>query len=1125
MPRSLTIRTTRCLLPLAFLVVTGLAVLSTPAYAQGSSGSPPASPPTAKRSPWGLADLHIHNVGELNSGGLFMWGSVDGELFSDRAHTATDNFAQCDGNHNHHYSALEPRDPTLPCGTWKRLRGKCGVQVSGINRGPYGESSAFPATEPHRSHGQLGMTNRGLGAILNNEGINTDETDDSGKHILHGISSDPMVPHWAGWPTSDSFAHHQLWEGWLRLAHEGPPFAGYVDDQVAAGNAVSTDQDLASALATFRGDYQTSMRQQHDKGRVGLNAAIVSLVGGWSACVLTTTPQQRTELGNQLVFGMADPDPSAMPVRPWLIHPRIATSMDIAGGRTDVNAGAEGWEENWSRAVACDDRTALLRQYVALHVWAAANQDWVALVDTPAEMKTAIENGKLALLVGAESSDWLNGYHHWRDHAPASLGVGTWTRNDAKSALKTELELFHSDAQALIQSELGSTATPTRLTSIIMTHQLGNAFAGPAHITKNLQKSQAARILIGTRGSGRRKGRKVLRQAPDELTSEELWHYAERLDAAILSASSRAEPKRLAARAFTLRMGRAGKYTKVEGRPLENYNVYKGIHNMPASTIGLTEHGTALLEVQRDNPNMLVDLAHLSDDTLQDIADQTRSVPRAFHSHAIPRGIALVPREQNSDVDLVKDAGARLVGVRTADDPILPGEDVSIGRAGAYHCGGTLYNYRVMTEKLASKGIATALATDIGGYINMSGPVGTHFALPRSGGATAKPCIMQAVGTWSEVDQRGMAHIGLATQAVVAAAGSHGTNATAGRSAKPAPELSQQLDSAAKLYEVWSGTTLPAVSTTPTTDNSRALWRGRNEIEVSTTFQDDKGLVTTVTVDLPLMRAIEAVLPYAHQTGQAAAAYPQLPTTLGFLYGAQQYGGYPSARALKKLRKDCRDKSKRRTSKCMKELAGRKGAVRFLRKRHRRVGKADGKDQRRYDQKRKPDEDNLRREYYGTHDDFLQGLVKPATGTTTAQVAERHPAMAPSRVLGLVLNHVDEVIRADPECATQSDFMYAWTPTVSGPPVDSSGGQIWPLFDHGSHEGEKGLRNFLLGRPDGVPQAWRVSALGPDSDDGDKCVCDLLEKLEADTQIKPKLNLFDIERLAHCRLVLPTPSP
>lgn len=177
-------------------------------------------------------------------------------------------------------------------------------------------------------------------------GMQDERSDDvRPKHPPGGYSSAGSLPHWLGWPTADSLAHQQVWDGWLRLAHDGVPFLWYLDQN-------DHDGDVRVALDRFYDHYPEHMTAAAREGAVGLNLVVVSLVHNNIMC-------------RQQV------DKKALRANPAI----------------------------------CNDMDAVKRQYDAAVHWAGEHGDWVRIVTTPWEAEDAIRSGKLAMVLSIEAAD------------------------------------------------------------------------------------------------------------------------------------------------------------------------------------------------------------------------------------------------------------------------------------------------------------------------------------------------------------------------------------------------------------------------------------------------------------------------------------------------------------------------------------------------------------------------------------------------------------------------------------------------------------------------------------------------------------------------------------------------
>lgn len=270
-----------------------LLLIGLPAFADEPGPLPPLP---------GLADLHFHQWAQVQHAGQWYQGDAAGP-----APTALNECAE-----------LEERRRDL---------------------GP---------THVTTRHGVFFGGANGFGTI-NKWGFGDERSDDVRlHHPPEGVSSRPSIPHWLGWPTSDSIAHQQGWEGWLRLAHDGLPALYWVGKLTREAGA----RDIDTVLDEFYRDYPAHVQEAQQQGFAGLNLVVVSLVNSTASC--------------------------------------RALSSDAA-------LKADPFR--------CSDMRSLTTQYEAATQWAAQNASWVEIVTTPKQASDTILAGRLAIVLSLEASD------------------------------------------------------------------------------------------------------------------------------------------------------------------------------------------------------------------------------------------------------------------------------------------------------------------------------------------------------------------------------------------------------------------------------------------------------------------------------------------------------------------------------------------------------------------------------------------------------------------------------------------------------------------------------------------------------------------------------------------------
>lgn len=386
-----------------------------------------AVPPAASNQPVvGLADLHLHQWAHFMNAGQWMFGESSG--------VAHEELTEC-GWH------------------------------TGNSRGFEGR------TRPRQRHGQ-GIGRNRAGRSITRVVFGAERADDIvEQHPPAGISRDASMPHWLGWPTSDSIAHQQVWHGWLRLAHDGIPFLYFMHNRSLT--------DIIPSLREFYDPehYLEYIREAHAQDVGGLNLVVVSLVHSVAGCRQVT--------------------------------PKRALRLD---------------------PTLCSDMDAITDQYHAAVEWAADNASWVQIVRTPDEARAAIHEGKLAIVLSIEASDIFGPSRNQSSYF-AELEALAETRCELGDSAE-EIALFENAIEQGIRRWLNELPL---VTTFQIAHQLDNPFSSAGYIKKTLtgfSQGRVGRELECRWRPPRRSSDRGTR--PGELDWQDAYDYAACLDQSVL---------------------------------------------------------------------------------------------------------------------------------------------------------------------------------------------------------------------------------------------------------------------------------------------------------------------------------------------------------------------------------------------------------------------------------------------------------------------------------------------------------------------------------------------------------------------------------------------------------------
>lgn len=779
----------------------------------------------------GLADLHFHQWDEYNFGGAWLEGQAQG-----RAETA---LGAC------------------------KLKGHRGaIGLFGRNRGP----ALFVGLPPalHAS-------------------------DDRGCHLTGGISDHERVPHWAGWPTSDSIAHQQAWEGWVRLAHEGLPMVHYLQTVVLQGETVKPEwreaQMRLTGLPAFtgapggqaRGDwvdahvvelavrefrdperYATNMEQAWKAGYVGLNLAISSAINYRGLCDVLKTANYHAPIE----------DLGEIPAVP---HDDYRTCLDMPN---------------------------VLGQLRVARRWANENADWVALVDTPEQARNAIEQGKLALVMSIEASDLFE-YPEPAATAPA-----------------TPVAASNRTLSAQLDEAIG-----LGLRSLQVVHEVDNRFGGAAPVSELLfgtfqgyfEEAYFRGVHVDNRSSGCRKDQIC------PFTEDYARIRFERGDQnhrRLFTGHGGPKPTRSgngwgAGRLFSGLALLGFDLIDAPTRLLPDLNGEKPIK---VNAYGLTQDGESLLRLAM-KAGIPIDLAHMSHQLMLDVLDALPKNWPVYVSHSYSMAMSAKAHEDQIPDYLLDKLAARgaMFGLIDHEDPVAPARrQGSVAQLeAAYDCAGTSLSTLAMFAHIHDRAptLGLAFGTDINGFVNHArgsarfrptmNPEVKHLD-----GRGPLPCAAIAPVIGSELGRRGVAHEGLVPQTVVEMRAWVDVAATHGATKEIVDIAEDSLDrltwSADNWLALWEqveavregGDTVPPFRWEPPPPLPRPDFSNLAELPVTTQMGS-----ATYTVQLPLLRAVEGVLPYVYRDSfkadnTAIPVYPQIHPTVAWQFGAESYPAY-----------------------------------------------------------------------------------------------------------------------------------------------------------------------------------------------------------------------------------------
>ncbi|MBX2800358.1 MAG: membrane dipeptidase [Myxococcales bacterium] len=697
-------------------------------------------------------------------------------------------------------------------------------------------------------------------------------------HPPSGISGHDTLPNWLGWPTPDTTTHQQVWEGWLRLAHDGVPALWFLSEHPQY-------DDIHRGLEAFYGAYRRNIIDAANAGAVGVNLVVVSLSHDEVRCR------------------------AQVPKRELRADPTRCNAMD-----------------------------AIKRQYDAALHWAEQNREWAEVVTTPQEADNAIRDGKLAVVLSMQTSDLLGPSETIGDRVPFREGY----RGHAR-ALAGDASMVRTHVRSAIDAYLDELP---KVSTLQLVHEHDSPFAGAGFFDAEAVREQA--WLDARGGRAENVDGKVV--ACGKAAKE--WKWQDFPDAPYPECEAKAST-----RAGRPGGGLPSAVGALLGGPHRLPTAYRKAsldEEQYRNPYGLSADGKVLVEAMMAR-GMPIDVADISDAAFAEVLEHIDRVDGStdeypvYASHAYPASANLLLRERNLDADQLADLASRdgLVGVHTGNDPIRSGGEPGpfADTLQGHDCMGTTVVAGLYQQTIGESGVRLAWGSDLNG---LTGQVQPTLRL-RPPTWQQVPCAVALPSIGSEVAQRGLAHAGLLPQMQMELLALADARRESGDPIPPA--IRDSLKGAASYLEVWSDVWCSSESADPFWCRSRggrtrkiepwASWkswlapRGKSD-ELATIALDvdaaggtpperwghngwvlrssKAGNVREFGTQPPRMsreaepeeegvmrlqrwRALEAVLPYVASRKAdvlATPAWPQLPTTVGFLIGAHGYTANPT---------------------------------------------------------------------------------------------------------------------------------------------------------------------------------------------------------------------------------------
>lgn len=376
-------------------------------------------------------------------------------------------------------------------------------------------------------------------------------------------------------------------------------------------------------------------------------------------------------------------------------------------------------------------------------------------------------------------------------------------------------------------------------------------------------------------------------------------------------------------------------------------------------------------------------------------------------------------------------------------------------------CQGTLVGSAAFASYFdaVAPGVSLAFGVDLMGFINQPGPVGMP-RLPYS----AKPCGSLVGAMGSEVDTRGLAHIGLLPQFY------HGMRSVA----QDVPAVERLGSSADAFLTMWTAAEAARVDAPPTHPAATAVPAAGGSVGGGAA---SARAIADGSVRLPLYRAIEASLPY-----DDGNARPQLPTNVGLLVGWKSYAMQRSRRIVNHERVVCNRRWERSERVCLDLAAARRSA-------------SDG------DRRASSRAWGLQwdREFPGGAAEFIAEYLRPVEPSRSAARISSAIGTAADLTSAFLLEHAGD----DEQC------LYDYTFTEAAAPGIPTGDRDY-VVERLTSCGKGGLCNVKIEAAQPLPDGGGHGAW---------CYCQLLEYIEGHdaTVLLPQ----DLDVLRVCRAPIP----
>jgi len=515
-------------------------------------------------------------------------------------------------------------------------------------------------------------------------GMQDERSDDvRPRHPPEGVSTTGVLPNWLGWPTSDSLAHQQAWEGWLRLAHDGIPLLWHIQKSGKGEHASVHDE-----VRSFYSAYSSNMQDAAREGAVGVNLVVASLV-----------------------------------------HSNLMCRQQVSGRARRNNPAI------------CNDMDSIKRQYDSALTW-AHNTDWADIVTTPMEAEQTIRAGRLAVVLSLESADIFGPSQSIGDQSQFRLGYagravelmeeGSSRREGVRQALGEYLDAMPKIATLQIAHQFDSPFS-------------GGAFISNTFVKQQRFRDRRPKKIPRVLGEKGSVSCKKAAESWKWGFGEEGEYYP--LCQAQFLVSEKGSPTssgflRLFQNAPPARHSLPRRYARL---PPKHPDHRKRGSEAYTNYYGLSVDGEVLIELMNER-GLLLDISHISRRTAEDIEDKYPDI-LLYTSHMYPEKANLLQREQNtSDKQLasLELAGVRPGDDETAHRA-LAAESPFAKALTESDCVGTSMGTALYLEVVAKAGVATAYGTDLNGFINM--PAATRVLRPKVWGGTPCSVAVPSIGS------------------------------------------------------------------------------------------------------------------------------------------------------------------------------------------------------------------------------------------------------------------------------------------------------------------------------------------------------------------------------------------